>query len=134
MEDNQIEHICLEINLNKQKWFPVATYNPPNSSNESFQNSLIKIIDKASPNYENLVIIGELNLTPDNPHLKAICSTLGLSNLIKEPACFKPNCNPSSIDGILTNHKMQFKHSKAIETSISDYHKMILTAWKSQLS
>ena len=29
---------------------------------------------------------------------------------------------------------MQFKYSKAIETSISDYYKMILTAWKSQLS
>ncbi len=133
LEDSQIENICLEINLKNQKWFLVATYNPPNSSNEYFQNSLIKIIDEASLNYENFIIIGDLNLTPDNLHLKTICSTLGLSNLIKEPTCFKPNCTPSSIDAILTNHKTQFKHSKAIETSISDYHKMILTAWKSHL-
>ena len=130
IEDKQLENICLEINLKKQKWFLLATYNPPNASNEYFQNSHIKIVDKASVNYENFIIIGDLNLTPDNLHLKTICSTLGL---IKEPTCFKPNCNPSSIDAILTNHKMQFKHSKAIETSISDYHKMILTAWKSHL-
>ena len=133
LEDSQIENICLEINLKHQKWFLVATYNPPNSSNECFQNSIIKIVDKASLNYENFVIIGDLNLTPDNLHLKTICSTLSLSNLIKEPTCFKPNCNPSSIDAILTNHKNQFKYSKAVETSMSDYHKMIVTAWKSHI-
>ena len=100
LEDSQIENICLEINLKHQKWFLVATYNPPNSSNEYFQNSIIKIVDKASLNYENFVIIGDLNLTPDNLHLKTIFSTLSLSNLIKEPTCFKPNCNPSSIDAM----------------------------------
>jgi len=131
LEDNKIEYICLEINLQKQKWFTVATYNLPTASSDCFQNSLINIVDKASLSYEKFIIIGDLNNTLDNPYLTIICSTIGLSNLIKEPTCYKPNCNPSSIAAILTNHKAHFRHRKGIETSISDYHRMILTAWKS---
>ena len=74
-----------------------------------------------------------MNLTPDNPHLKTIYSTLGLSNLITEPTCYKPSCNPTSIDAILTNQKAHFRHIKAIETSISNYHRMISTTWNSHL-
>ena len=75
--------------------------------------------------YENLIIIGNFNLTQDNFHLETACSTLGLPNFIKEPTCLKLNCNPSSINAILANHETQFKDSKAIETGTIDCHKMI---------
>ena len=68
-----------------------------------------------------------------NSHLKTICSSFGLTNLIKEPTCYKPNCNPSSIDVILTNRKNHFKNSITIESSLSDSHKLILTTLKSSL-
>ena len=52
LEDSLIENICLEINLKKQNRFLVGTYNPSNSSNECFQNSIITIFDKPSLSYE----------------------------------------------------------------------------------
>lgn len=95
-EEKGIESICFEINLRKVKWAIIATYNPPSASNENFQNSTIKSIDNFTSHYDNFIIIGDLNLVPTNPYLKTICSSLGLTNLIKQPTCYKPNCNPSS--------------------------------------
>ena len=132
-EEKGIENICLELNLRKVKWAIVAAYNPPNANNENFKNTIIRIVDKISLHYDDFIIIGDLNLIPTNSHLKTICSSFGLTNLIKEPTCYKPNCNPSSIDVILTNRKNHLKNSIAIESSLSDFHKLILTTLKSSL-
>ena len=52
---------------------------------------------------------------------------------MKEPTCYKPNCNPSPIDVILTNRKNHFKNGIIIESILSDFHKLILTTLKSIL-
>lgn len=46
LEENAIECICFEINLRKEKWAIIATYNPPNANNEIFKNSIINSADK----------------------------------------------------------------------------------------
>ena len=53
-----------------------------------------------------------------------------MSNLIKEPTCFKSIENPSSIDIMLTNKKQSFQNSMTIETGLSDFHKMTVTVMK----
>ena len=53
------------------------------------------------------------------------------TNLIKQTACFTPTATyPSLIDLILTNRPRSFQSSVAIETVISDHHKMVLTVLK----
>ena len=52
-----------------------------------------------------------------------------LKNLVKEPTCFKSG-NPRCIDLILTNRKRNFQHTTAIETGLSDFHKLIVTVLK----
>ena len=45
--------------------------------------------------------------------------------------CFKNNENPSScIDLILTNFPKYFQHCMAIESGLSDFHKMRVTVMK----
>ena len=56
--------------------------------------------------------------------------TYNLINLIKEPTCFKSPLNPTSIDVMLTNRSKSFQTSSAIETGISDHHKMTVTVLK----
>lgn len=56
--------------------------------------------------------------------------TYNLTNLIKEPTCFKSAHNPTSIDVMLTNRSKSFQKSSAIETGISDHHKMTVTVLK----
>ena len=59
------------------------------------------------------------------------CLNYNLSNIIKEPTCFKNPENPSCIDLMLTNFPKGFQNSMAIETGLSDFHKMIVTVMKS---
>ena len=59
------------------------------------------------------------------------CDTHCLSNMIKEPTCFKNILNPSSIDLILTNRSRMFQNSIAIETGLSDHHKLTITVMRS---
>ena len=60
--------------------------------------------------------------------------TYNLSNLIKEPTCFKNPLNPSLIDLILTNQPRGFQNSQTIETGLSDHHKLTITVMKAFFS
>ena len=50
--------------------------------------------------------------------------------LNRGPACFKNPNNPSCIDLFLTNRQQCFQQTCAIETGISDFHKMVVTVMK----
>ena len=50
-----------------------------------------------------------------------------LKNLVKEKTCFKNVSNPSCIDLFLTNNALSFQHTETVSTSLSDFHKLVLT-------
>ena len=52
-------------------------------------------------------------------------------NPTKGPTCFKNPSKTSCNDLILTNRKKQFMPSTLIETSVSDFHKIVVTVLKS---
>ena len=59
--------------------------------------------------------------------MKDFCEMYNLTNLIKEPTCYKNADNPSSIDVMLTNKKGSFQNSIVVETGLSDHHKMTIS-------
>ena len=59
-----------------------------------------------------------------NAHLKCI---------VKELTCYKNPDNPTCIDLILTNCLKNFQESSTLETGLSDFHKMVLTVFKSEV-
>ena len=63
-------------------------------------------------------------------YMKEFCEIYNLSNLIKDPTCFKTLQNPSLIDLILTNRPRSFQNSQTIETGLSDHHKLTITVMK----
>ena len=56
--------------------------------------------------------------------------TYHLHNLIKDPTSFKNSDEPSCIDLLLTNFPKPFLKSQALETGLSDFHKLTLTVIK----
>ena len=89
-----------------------------------------KGLDKYLCNYDNILILGEVNASMSNETLKDFGEMYSLKNLITEPTCYKNPNNPSSIDVILTNRVNSFYNSTVIETGLSDHHKMTLTVLK----
>ena len=51
-------------------------------------------------------------------------------SLVKEPTCFKSLDNPSCIDLFVTNSPQSFQNTTAVETGLSDFHKMSITVLK----
>ena len=57
--------------------------------------------------------------------------SLSFKCIIKEPTCYKNPNNSTYIDLILTNCPKNFQES--LETGLSDFHKMVLTVFKSEI-
>ena len=55
------------------------------------------------PKYNNFLLLEDFNSELSEEAMKDFCDVYCLSNMIKEPTCFKNILNPSSIDLILTN-------------------------------
>ena len=125
-----LELIAIEIHQNKRRWLFIGIYKPPSKSEREFTNRLSSIIDYYSPKYENLILIGDFNLSIENQHLNALIQAYNLNNLINKPTCFQSN-TATCIDLILTNKKDSFKLSNTFEAGISDHHKLVSTILKS---
>ena len=83
------------------------------------------------PKYDHFLLLGDFNSEMKDDPMINFCETYNLSNLIKEPTCFKNPHNPSTIDLILTKRASSFQHSTTVETGLSDHHKLTITVLKS---
>ena len=128
--DTKYENMFVEINLHKRKWLIGGSYNPAKATILEHTNYLSKSLDYFSAFYENIIILGDFNSEPGESAISEFCDTYNLKNLINVPTCFKNPHKPSCIDLILTNRFRSFQHSAAIETGISDFHKMVVTVLK----
>ena len=123
--------IFFEINLKKSKWLVFGGYNPHKDYISNYMNQLGPCLDHYMPKYDNLLLLGDFNSEMSELVMQNFCDTYNLDNLIKEPTCFKNIFNPSTIDLILTNRAKRFQNSVAIETGLSDHHKLTITVMKS---
>ena len=73
---------------------------------------------------------GDFNVDIEEILMKNFCNNYHLSNLIKQPTCYKNPEKLTCIDFILTNVPQRFQGSCAIGTGLSDFHRMILTVRK----
>ena len=69
--------------------------------------------------------MGDFNSQPTDNILKDLMEANGFTNLTKSNTCFK--WEGSCIDQILANRKYSFKHSKSVETGISDHYHLSYT-------
>ena len=106
--EDDIEGIFFEINLRKSKWMVLATYRPPSSSIPQYLNSIGNAIDFYSKCYQNIVLLGDFNITETEVEMNTFLEDYDLSNLVHFPTCFKNVENPREIDLILTNKVSNF--------------------------
>ena len=93
-----IEGIFIKLTIRNTKWLIMGGYNPDKKCIETFLDSVGKELDRFLPQYENLLLLGDFNSEMSEDHMKNFCETYNLTNLIKEPTCFKSVENPSCID------------------------------------
>ena len=73
--------------------------------------------------------MGVFNVEINENHMKS-CENYDLTNLIKQPICYKNPTNPTCIDLILTNAPRSFHNNYVVETGLSDFHLMTMTVMR----
>ena len=129
-KNSSTEAFLIEINLRKKKSLLSWSYNPHGENIESLLKTLSKSLTLYSSSYENLIIVGDFNVWVEEICMSGFCDTFGLKYLIKHATCYKNPENLSSINLSLTNIPRSFQNSCVIETSLSDFHRMVVTVIK----
>ena len=131
--NSSVESTSIKLNWRKKKWLVNFYYNANNSNICDQLRSLGKSLDTFLTNYDNTFLMGNFNAEESNIHVKDLCNLYKVENSIKVPTCFKNPENPKVIDLMLKNSVCSFRNSCAFETELSDFYKMIATAFKSYL-
>ena len=115
-----VEILPLELALTKRKWFILGLYKTPSLRSEIFISEVTKALTFYSEKCDNILLMGDFNMTPENHHLKDFADSNDFENLIKEPTYFK-STSPTTIDLFLSNRKGCFMKSSTNETVITNY-------------
>ena len=99
-----LEILVLELKLSKTNWLVIGTYKPPSLSDIAFTSEISNILTFYRSTHDNILLMGDLNMTPNNPKLSELIANHEFCTLISEPTCFK-SINPPCIDNFLTNKK-----------------------------
>ena len=107
-------------------------YSPPQENNKYvFFNELNETLIKAVNSYENIIVIGDLNIDVSDPdkdgnnYLSDFVDTFSLSNLINRKTCHK-NLSDTAIYLLLNNKTHCFQETRTAVAGLSDFHKMII--------
>ena len=108
--DSLTETIFLEVNVRSSKWLFVGCYKAPSQNEEFFVIKLSKTINAFSIKHDNILLMGDFNLTIENKHLEELLNLFNLKSLISLPTCFQ-SINPTCIDLIITKQEDLFSNS-----------------------
>ena len=97
-EAQGIETIVVEIHIGKQKWCIIAIYRNEGVKVKDFLGALSKSLDLLLSKYENVIILGDINIDSNQKNIKrdpqnkkskfeklsTLCETFDLTNKIKD--------------------------------------------------
>ena len=93
-EDKPIEALFIELNFRKEEWLLSCSYNPNKNNISNHLQLLRNSLDLYSAKYENIILIGDFNVSPEESHMETFCESYVLKNLIKVPKNPQnPSCN-----------------------------------------
>ena len=121
------EETFVEINLRKKKWLLCCSYNPHKNNIANHLNNICKTL---SATYENLILLENFPVEPQDESIAEFLNLYNLKNLVKQNNCFKNPDKPKCIDLILTNCPHSFQNTDTFETGLSDFHKLTFTVRK----
>ena len=121
------ESFIIEINLRKKKWLLSCSYNSHKNNIGTHLEIIVKTLNKLSASYDNIILLGDFNVEPEEAKMTEFLNIYRLKNLVSQKTCFKNPENPSCIDQILTNCSPSFQNTGVFETGLSDFHKLTFT-------
>ena len=91
-------------------------YKPNKNNIKNHLEIIRKALDAFSAIHENIILLGDFNVSVDDETMRNLCNSYNLNSLIIQPTCFKSPENPSCIGLILINKPRSFQSTCVIET------------------
>ena len=132
-QPKDLECICT---LSEKKWAIFSVYRPHSENVSGFFDELANSIDRAINRYDNVVIMGDIDINTQGHQSQRInkllefCDIFGLQNLIKSSTC-GTKTSSTLTDVILTNRVISQRYNKTVETGSSDFYKLVVTSFRS---
>ena len=76
-EDQLIEALYIELNFRKKKWLLSGSYNPNKNNIPNNLQRLTKSLGLYSAKYDNIILPGDFNVSPAEPHMETFCESYG---------------------------------------------------------
>ena len=102
----------------------------PSQSDEYFFNHIKNGLDIYSKFHDKYMLVEDFKAEESELCLSKSLFEMNAKKIAKEPTCFKALSNPSCIDFVITNSSSNFQNTKAISTSLSNFHKIVASAFK----
>ena len=123
--NDNIECMTVELNINDSKILVACMYKNPKMNPNEFKHYFENVCEEIFDKYDNVIIIGDLNFNMNSTNtLSQICPTFNLTNIIKDPTCYKSN-EPTLIDVMLVSKRRKYLKGFSINIGISDFHNLI---------
>ena len=114
----------------EKKRLVCCPYNPLKDKISNYLQLIRKTLDLYSSIYASIILAGDFNSDINDKYVNAFCESYNICSFIRESASYKNPENPSCRDLFLTNFPNNFQNSSVVETGLSDFHRMIVTAMK----
>ena len=114
----------------EEKWLLCCSCNSDKNKILSHLHDISKAPGDLSRKCHNFILLGDFNNKPEEKNRSNFLNTYNLKNIVKQKTCFKNPDRPTCIDLILTNSSRTFQDTYAVETGLSDFHKLVVTVLK----
>ena len=78
------EGFFVEINLRRKKWLLCCSYNSHKNKISSHLDIISKSLDDFSTTYDNLILLGDFNVEPEEKHMADFLNVYNLKNLVHQ--------------------------------------------------
>ncbi len=122
-----IESMVFELKVKKEIWSLILAYKNPSVANSMFIPKLSSIYDKIISKSKEIILLGDLNidmLVNTNDLQNDLCDIYDLTNIVKEPTCFKKP-DGTLIDPIIVRNSRRFKKPINVKCGLSDHHNLV---------
>ena len=132
INNENIQSLCLELLINKEKWIINSVYRLPSADPQQFWSCMHKMADNMLANSSTIILMGDVNINAlcesKAKQINDFTESFSLSQAIRSPTCRKGT--PSLIDHLYTNRPKRLSSVLNFDCGLSDYHNVIAVSTK----
>ena len=122
-----VEALLVEIVVTKNKWLFCCSYNPHKRMITYHLQEIGKGLEFYTSSYKKILLMSDFSSEMSEVSMNPFCSLYNIKYSVQEPTCYKNNERSSCIKLFLSNFANHFLRTEILETSLSNFHKLIIT-------